>query len=230
MKGYTALRETAGWLELPGRGKIRLTGEDRARLLHAMTTNHIQQLTPGTGCYAFFLTAQGRILSDANVLCLPDAFLLDTEPETRQTVYAHLDKYIIADDVVLEDVTSELTTIALQGPQADAVLAKIGAPTLNGEYDHHEWNQCLVVRMPDACFFLFTPPAQRDALVQQLESAGAFAADAEAFQVVRIEQGRPRYGEDISERFLAQEANLPRALHFQKGCYLGQEIVERVRS
>jgi folate-binding protein YgfZ len=132
--------------------------------------------------------------------------------------------------VVLEDVTSELTTIALQGPQADAVLAKIGAPTLNGEYDHHEWNQCLVVRMPDACFFLFTPPAQRDALVQQLESAGAFAADAEAFQVVRIEQGRPRYGEDISERFLAQEANLPRALHFQKGCYLGQEIVERVRS
>jgi len=230
MKGYTALRETAGWLELPGRGKIRLTGEDRARLLHAMTTNHIQQLTPGTGCYAFFLTAQGRILSDVNVLCLPDAFLLDTEPETRQTVYAHLDKYIIADDVVLEDVTSELTTIALQGPQAGAVLAKIGAPEPNGEYGHQEWNHCRVVRMPGAYFFLFAPPAQRDALVEQLESAGAVAADAEAFQVVRIEQGRPRYGEDISERFLAQEANLPRALHFQKGCYLGQEIVERVRS
>jgi len=230
MIGYTALRETAGWLELPGRGKIRLTGEDRARLLHAMTTNHIQQLTPGTGCYAFFLTAQGRILSDVNVLCLPDAFLLDTEAETRQTVYAHLDKYIIADDVLLEDITSELTTIALQGPQAGAVLAKIGAPEPNGEYDHQEWNQCRVVRMPDARFFLFAPPAQRDALVQQLESAGALAADAEAFRVVRIEQGRPRYGEDISERFLAQEANLPHALHFQKGCYLGQEIVERVRS
>jgi len=230
MKGYTALRATAGWLELPGRGKIRLTGEDRARLLHAMTTNHIQQLTPGTGCYAFFLTAQGRILADVNVLCLPDAFLLDTESETRQTVYAHLDKYIIADDVLLEDITSELTTIALQGPQAGALLAKIGAPTLNREYDNQEWSQCRVVRMPDACFFLFAPPALGDALVQQLESAGAVAADAEAFQVVRIEQGRPRYGEDISERFLAQEANLPRALNFQKGCYLGQEIVERVRS
>ena len=230
MKGYTALRETAGWLELAGRGKIRLTGEDRARLLHAMTTNHIQQLTPGTGCYAFFLTAQGRILSDVNVLCLPDAFLLDTEPETRQTVYAHLDKYIIADDVLLEDITPELTTIVLEGPQAGALLAKTRTPSLDCEYDHREWNQCRVVRMPGGGFFLLTPPAQREALVQQLESAGAAAADAEAFQVVRIEQGRPRYGEDISERFLAQEANQPHALHFQKGCYLGQEIVERVRS
>src|ERR1700688_2229818 len=109
MKGYDELRNAAAWLDLSSRGKIRLTGEDRARLLHAMTTNHIQQLTPGTGCYAFFLTAQGPILSDVNVLCLPDAFLLDTEPETRQTVFAHLDKYIIADDVLLEDVTSELT-------------------------------------------------------------------------------------------------------------------------
>jgi folate-binding Fe-S cluster repair protein YgfZ len=77
MNGYAALRTGAAWLDLSARGKIKLTGEDRARLLHAMTTNHIQQLTPGTGCYAFFLTAQGRILSDANILCRPDHFLRD---------------------------------------------------------------------------------------------------------------------------------------------------------
>ena len=83
MKGYEALRTSAAWLDLSARGKIKLTGEDRARLLHAMTTNHIQQLTPGTGCYAFFLNDKGRILSDANILCRPDHFLLDLEPEER---------------------------------------------------------------------------------------------------------------------------------------------------
>ena len=103
--GYTALREDAAWLDLSGRGKIRATGEDRARLLHAMTTNQVETLQPGEGCYAFFLNAQGRILADVNLLCFEDHFLLDTEPETRTKVYEHLDRYIIADDVTLEDQT-----------------------------------------------------------------------------------------------------------------------------
>jgi aminomethyltransferase len=113
MQGYNELRGGAAWLDVSGRGKIRVAGEDRARLLHAMTTNHIQQLTPGTGCYAFFLTAQGRILADVNVLCRQDSFLLDTEPETLQKLVEHLDKFIIADDVTLEDLTPALATIAV---------------------------------------------------------------------------------------------------------------------
>src|SRR5262245_28067384 len=99
--GYRGLREHAAWLDLTGRGKIRMTGEDRARLLHAMTTNEIQKLHSGEGCYTFFLNAQGRILADANVLCLPDHILLDTEPETRQKILDHLEHFIIADDVTL---------------------------------------------------------------------------------------------------------------------------------
>ena len=86
MNGYDALRTGAAWLDLSARGKIKLTGEDRARLLHAMTTNHIQQLIPGMGCYAFFLNDKGRILSDANILCRRDHFLLDLEPETREKI------------------------------------------------------------------------------------------------------------------------------------------------
>src|SRR5712692_10435104 len=97
--GYDALRSTAAWLDLSSRGKIIVTGEDRARLLHAMTTNQIQQLQPGEGCYAFFLNPQGRILADVNLFCRENDFLLDVEPETRETLYRHLDKYIIADDV-----------------------------------------------------------------------------------------------------------------------------------
>jgi aminomethyltransferase len=229
MTGYDALRNGAAWLDLSGRGKIKLLGEDRARLLHAMTTNHIQQLTPGTGCYAFFLNTQGRILADANVLCRPDHFLLDLEPETREKIYQHLDRYIIADDVTLEELP--LATIAVEGPKAAEVLQAAGAPIPEVDYSSADWGDRLVARLNSTGslgFFVFAP--DKDALIAQLEAAGAVAADAEAAHVVRLEHGKARYGEDLSERFLAQEANQPHALHFSKGCYLGQEIVERVRS
>src|SRR5258708_5905046 len=116
--GYEALRNGAVWLDLSARGKIKATGEDRARLLHAMTTNHVESLAPGTGCYAYFLSAQGRILADVNLLCRTDHFLLDTEPETREKLFSHLDSFVIADDVTLEDVTPTLATVALEGPEA----------------------------------------------------------------------------------------------------------------
>ncbi len=233
MKGYEALRTSAAWLDLSARGKIKLTGEDRARLLHAMTTNHIQQLTPGTGCYAFFLNDKGRILSDANILCRPDHFLLDLEPEAREKIYQHLDHFIIADDVTLEDATPQLSTIALEGPLAVDVLQKAGAPIPAADYSTVDWCSRVVARLNSSGgvgFFIFVPVAEKGALIDQLEASGALAADADSFRVVRLEHGKARYGEDIGERFLAQEANQPHALHFSKGCYLGQEIVERVRS
>jgi aminomethyltransferase len=238
MTGYEALRNRAAWMDLSARGKIKLTGEDRARLLHAMTTNHIQQLTPGMGCYAFFLNDKGRVLADANVLCRPNYFLLDVEPETREPLYQHLDRYIIADDVTLEDATETIATIAVEGPQAAELMKRAGAPIPAAEYSsvdwsEVDWNESVVARLNSTGspgFFVFGPVAQKAALVSRLEAAGAEPADAEAARVVRLEHGKPRYGEDISDRFLAQEANQPHALHFSKGCYLGQEIVERVRS
>ncbi len=232
-EGYWALREGAAWRDLSGRGKIAASGEDRARLLHAMTTNDVQRLTPGTGCYAYFLNAQGRILADVNVLCRPDRFLLDTEPETRAAVLEHLDKFIIADDVALEDITAGLATIAVEGPEAAAALEKLGAPRLEHDYDNAEWEGGLAVRASytgSAGFFIIAPVGGREELIERLKRAGAAEASAEAFRTVRIENGRPRYGEDIGERYLAQETNQARALSFSKGCYLGQEIVERVRS
>ena len=233
MIGYDALRKHAAWLDLSARGKIKLTGEDRARLLHAMTTNHIQQLTPGSGCYAFFLNDKGRVLADANVLCRPEYFLLDVEPETREPLYQHLDRFIIADDVTLEDATDGTATIAVEGPEAASVLERAGAPVPETDYSSVEWDNALVARLNSTGstgFFIFAPAAEKLALISRLEAAGAAFADAEGARVVRLEHGKPRYGEDISERFLAQEANQPQALHFSKGCYLGQEIVERVRS
>jgi aminomethyltransferase len=232
-QGYEALREHCAWLDLSGRGKIRVSGDDRARLLHAMTTNHVQQLRPGGGCYAFFLNAQGRILGDVNLFCFEDYFLLDTEPETRHRLYEHLDRYIIADDVTLADETDSLATVAIEGPDAAASLSKLGAPVPQALYSTESWGERIVARVDSTGsggFFIFTGTDEKPDLIGNLESVGVMAATPEVATIVRLENGRPRYGEEITERFLVQETGQLQAVSFNKGCYLGQEIVERVRS
>ena len=232
--GYIALREHAAWLDLSARGKIRVSGEDRARLLHAMTTNQVELLKPGQGCYAFFLNAQGRILGDVNLLCFEDHFLLDTEPETRPKLFEHLDRYIIADDVTIEDETDRVATIAVEGPEAGAVLAQAGAPIPDSLYGSAGWGEWVITRISARAgatgfdqFFIFAGASERNALLAKLPIPAATPEDA---RIVRIENGRPRYGEEITERYLVQETGQLQAVSFSKGCYLGQEIVERVRS
>lgn len=216
MTGYEALHNGAAVVDLSARGRIRLTGEDRKRLLHAMTTNHVQELEPGQSLYAFFLNAQGRILGDVHVYCAEDHLLLDLEPEVREKIYAHLDRYIIADDVTLEDVTDTTAELAVAGPAAAAMKrgGVVFDTTLTGQPG----------------FRVVVPASEKAALLDELRAAGCVEATAEEARIVRIENGVPRYGEDITEANLAQETGLMHALHFNKGCYLGQEIVERVRS
>jgi aminomethyltransferase len=233
MTGYDALRTTAAWLDLSARGRIYATGDDSARLLHAMTTNHVQQLAPGTGCYAFFLNAQGHIQADVNLLCLEDRFLLDTEPETRERVLRHLDKYIIADDVALEDATASLACVAVEGPHAAAVLAAIGAPAPEAEYAHAPWDGAIVAHVSETGeqgFRIFMPAETKADWIARLEGAGAVPAMPDDARTVRLEHGKPRYGEDVFDTTLPQETRQMHAVHFAKGCYLGQEIVERIRS
>jgi folate-binding protein YgfZ len=222
-----------GILDLSARGRIRVTGEDRARLLHAMTTNHVQQMKPGDGLYTFFLNAQGRILADAYVLCFNDHFLLDTEPETRESLFQHLDHYIIADDVSLEDVGADTCCIALEGPGCERAAGEAGLPSPNARYSHAEWGEASVARIAMAAkdgVRIYAPAARRDELIPALEAAGAISASAEEADLIRIQNFRPRYGRDINESSLPQETQQTHAVHFQKGCYLGQEIVERIRS
>ncbi|MCU1263020.1 MAG: glycine cleavage protein (aminomethyl transferase), partial [Bryobacterales bacterium] len=232
-KGYDALQSGAALLDLSSRGRIYATGDDRARLVHALTTNHIQQLKPGQGAYAFFLTAQGRILADAHVLSFDDKLLLDVEPETRETLYQHIDHYIIADDVTLEDATESTFAVGLEGPGARAILEGLGGPIPEEPESHSQWDELTVARViftGAEGFRIFGGKAHEGVLLERLTSAGAITATPEEARVVRIEHALPRYGEDIAKTTLAQETGLARALHFSKGCYLGQEIVERIRS
>lgn len=226
--GYDALRESAALLDLNARGRFRMTGEDRARLLHAMSTNHIQQLQPGQGCYAFFLNAQGRILSDAMVLCFEDYLLIDAEAEAHDTLYQHLDKYIIADDVTLEDAREDTAVFAIEGPTSAAMLD--GAPLPTEEYAHTTWQGAVIARASVTGapgYRLYVPRAEADAFRQRFDAP---LASPEDILAARLEHHKPRYGEDITDRYLPHETQQLHALHFSKGCYLGQEIVERVRS
>jgi len=228
--GYQALRSAAAWLDLSARGKIIAAGEDRARLLHAMTTNQVQELKPGEGCYAFFLNAQGRILGDVNLFCREHDFLLDVEPETREPLYQHLDHYIIADDVMLEDATPRLATLSLEGPKALAAAASIGAPIPEKTWAHVLWNDVTVANVSstgELALRFFVPTDEKQLLIEKLDLP---AASPQAARVVRLEHFQPRFGEDILGTTLSGETQQSHAVNFNKGCYIGQEIVERVRS
>jgi folate-binding protein YgfZ len=231
--GYEALRHGAAWLDLSARGRIVVRGRDRARLLHAITSNEVKKMTPGTGCYAFLLNPQGRIQADLCLFCHADHFLIDTEPELRQKVHAHIKRYIIADQVDLEDVTDSTAAIGLEGPRAAAILAELGAPVPEAAYSHMAWADASVAAVTvtgQPGVRIFCPAEQAADLVHRLETAGAVAASAEDARLVRIENGKPRYGEDIRETSLPQETGQMHAVSFNKGCYLGQEIVERIRT
>jgi len=233
MTGYDAFHESAALADLSSRGRILAAGEDRKRLLHALTTNQIEKLTPGEGVYAFFLNAQGRVLADAIILCREQDLLISVEPEVREKIRSHIDHYIIADDVTLADCTDSTVELALEGPGAAAILEQLGAPLPGRSFGFADWGRVTLV-MASATgtpgFRLIAPAEARGVLVESLTSAGAVAASAEERETVRLENGTPRYGVDVTEAHIAQEAGLTHALNFNKGCYLGQEIVERVRS
>jgi tRNA-modifying protein YgfZ len=231
--GYESLRSHAAWIDLSARGKIRVTGEDRARLLHAMSTQDVKNLLERDAVYAFFLTAQGRILADAYIYNLGDSLLLDTEPETGPKLFAHLDKYIIADDAELHDETGEWAAIGIEGPQSLESAATFGIPVPEKPNSIAIWDNGFAARVSSSHptgLRVFVPIDQKPELMERLSSAGIPKATAEDANIVRLENGMPRYGNDITERFLVQETEAMHAVHSNKGCYLGQEIVERVRS
>ena len=233
MNGYEALYSSVAYIDLSERGKIDVKGEDRARLIHAMSTNDVANLAEGQGVYAFFLSAQGRILADAYIYNLGDRLLLDTEAELAAKLLEHLDKYIIADDVEITNETTAWSAIGMEGPSAYERAAMLGIPVPEKPFSMQKWENGFAVRVastgPDG-LRIFAPPDAVTELIRRLEEAGVPEASAAEARVVRLENGIPRYGDDISERYLVQETGQMQAVHSNKGCYLGQEIVERVRS
>jgi folate-binding protein YgfZ len=239
---FQALLSGCGVYDLCSRAKIRLTGSDRLRWLNGMVTNNIRDLATNHGVYCFLLNAQGHIQADLSAYNLGDSLLVDTDCSLRDKILAHFDHFIISDDVEVTDISSTLAAIGLAGPQAEAVLQAAGiraneiAPlelTIPKCECECACLQCMLVRGDNSIgpsYEIWLKPEQRDSTWKALLAAGATAVGDPALDLLRVRYGIPRFGVDIRERDLPQETGQMRALNFTKGCYLGQEIVERIRS
>jgi folate-binding protein YgfZ len=204
------------------RGKLALTGAEAKDFLHGQVTNDILGLTPGHGCYAAFLTHKGKMLGDLRVFDLGDELLLDCERVALQELFNMINRYKLGRDVELHKRTLQLGLLSVIGPDA---------PRLVSETEHdNAWvtlgGASVVAVRTDVGVDLFFAPEDRDAV----RGALAFPdGDESAAEVVRVEHGRPRYGVDLDDTVIPQEAGLnERAVSFTKGCYVGQETVARL--
>jgi folate-binding protein YgfZ len=237
-QGFQALISTCGVCELSWRAKIELTGSDRVRWLNGMITNNVRDLAVGHGIYGFLLNPQGRIQGDMYAYNRANSLLLDTDSTQLEKMLGIFDHYIIMDDVEVKNISQGLKAIGLAGPESVKVLTKVGfqVPELEPlQFTEMIWNsiKCCIVRGDLPKLFSFEIWMASDhvhILKDALNKAGAFAVVPAAWDLLRIAAGIPSYGQDIRERDLPQETEQGRALNFSKGCYIGQEIVERIRS
>jgi folate-binding protein YgfZ len=233
-----------GLYDLTGRAKITVTGGDRVRWLNGMVTNNVRDLAPGHGVYAFMLNAQGRIQADLYAFQRGESLLVDTERAQREKVLELFDRYIIADDVEVADISDKWFTVGLTGSESRSVLERAGIAVPDLALVHMQfvdvaWRHALqhktvtLLRSGEEVresWQVWTAPENRDELWNALLTAGALPTGPAALNLFRISRGLPQFGVDIRERDLPQETGQTRALNFTKGCYLGQEIVERIRS
>ncbi len=235
---YVGLLTGCGVYDLGWRGKMVATGGDRARWLNGMITNNIRDLALNRGNYNFLLNAQGRILGDLYAYNRGDYLLMDTAAWQVPTLKETFDKFIIMDDVEITDISEKLTSLAVQGPRAKEVLHDAGvkfADVNPMEVQDITWNDAgiSVTRTGSAVtqtYELWLVPSAAGPLWDTLVGRGAKPVGMQALEMFRIAAGVPRFGQDITERYLPQETAQDSALNFSKGCYIGQEIVERIRS
>ena len=242
---YKALRETVGVIDLSFRSRICLIGADRARFLHGQVTNDVKKLRAGEGCYAAITTAKGKMESDLNIFALSDELFLDFEPGLTEKISLRLEKFIVADDVQIVDAAPHYCLLSVQGPKAqEAVRAlnlfseipkqqlgsmKISDTTLGEIYLANN------PRLGTNGFDLFAPNnslgAVADKLIAASKQIGGRAVGWTAFETARIEAAIPRFGADMDETNIPLECGIEsRAIVYNKGCYIGQEVINRIHS
>ncbi|GMU60398.1 MAG: folate-binding protein [Myxococcaceae bacterium] len=210
---YRAAREGAALWDTSARDALRVTGDDRVSFLHGMVTNDVEGLAPGASCYAAMLTAKGAMVGDLRLLRREADLVLDTGAGRGPAVKDFLNKYLISEDAEVHDAP-ELAALAVVGPRAEEVVARLPKDAVLGR--------------------LVSLLSGVDVLVPKARVAELLAAapdvprlSAQTVEVLRVEAGVPVFGVDMTESTIPLEANLERALHFQKGCYIGQEVIAR---
>ena len=245
---YRAIKEHAAIGAIAPRSAISVSGKDRASYLQGLLTNDIQALSPGTGCYAAWLTPQGRMLTDLHVFESGDMILLDVPAAEATPTLERLDRFIFSEDVQLADLSSSLASVWIHGPQAAAMLNQTltGVPELASWPEYHHARATftgvssnndprphfVVGRVSQVAvpgFVVYLEPSWRADFQEALQQAGAVIADAASLEAARIEAGYPLFGIDMTDDTIPLEAGIEhRAISFSKGCYVGQEVIIRV--
>ncbi len=207
-------RGQGGFFDFSARAKFRVTGADRFRFLNGQITNDLRKASETNAVEACMLNAKGKLNAHAFLNALGESFLVDAEPDLRDALHARLERYVIADDVQIEDVTDEFSLFHALTDKAPPI----------------EHNRIVSVRrFAGPGWDIWSEPAQRDAVRRQLSSIFVFI-DSDAEEMMRIEQGLPRWRRELTEEIIPIEANLERrTIDYEKGCYIGQEVISRMK-
>ena len=238
---YLAVRAGVGLIGRDDEARLVVSGADRATYLHGLLTNDITALQAGQGCYAAYLTAQGRMIADLHVYELGDVILLTVLADVKDTVLAKLNQFIFSEDVQLGDVTATFGAVAVAGPRAALSVARaldLDADTLSALPEHgnvrasFDGHPAIVLRVGDLGepgLEVLVETAALASLRARLHTAGAVDIDDETAEVLRVEGGVPRFRRDMDEETIPLEAGIEsRAISLTKGCYVGQEVIIRV--
>lgn len=243
LREYHLVRSEVGLFDLCHHSLLSLEGPDRLSFLQGMISNDVKTLAEGEGTYAAFLDIQGKILADTRIFCATDSFLVDLWEPLKEKILTHLNRYLIADDVRISDLTGEFGILSIQGPRSTTLLKTLLSTedlplkALDHRLYHVGGAKVRCIRSSttgeQGCDLLIRLP-ELTQLVTQVEAIGKRFSNhwvgLRAQELLRIETGIPRYGVDMDESTLLLETGLDRAVSFEKGCYLGQEVVERIRS
>lgn len=240
---YDAVRARVGLFDLPHRAFLALTGPDRVSFLQGLCSNDVKSLTPGRGLYAAFLNQQGKVLTDARVWCLEDSFLIDLWHPFKENLLAHLNRYLVADDVEIADLSDEYGLIVIEGQKSESMAEHlIGPSSVPEAIFHHAEIFYKGLRLRIARYnhigmggFDFILPKENilpfaEAMTDIGKDHEARWVGEQALETLRVEAGIPRCGLDVTAETLLLETGMDYAVSFTKGCYLGQEVIERIRS
>jgi folate-binding protein YgfZ len=236
LKEYRAIREEVALADRSSYGRLRISGNDALDLLNRLSSNKVIDMPNGEGASTVLTTNKGRIIDLLLVINMGEDLLVITSPQTPAKVIEWLDLYTFTEDITVEDVTEETALISLIGPKADKILATAAAKTLPlyGVTEVTIGGMQLPVIRTDvfgiASYDVLTTASQSEKVWDTLVQAGAIAVGEEALETVRIEQGVPRYGREMGEEFNPLEAGLNSSISYVKGCYIGQEVVLRLKT
>ncbi|MFQ5541838.1 MAG: aminomethyltransferase family protein, partial [Candidatus Binatia bacterium] len=243
LQEYQSVRSCVGLLDICHRSLLQFTGPDRVTYLQGMVSNDVEVLSPGQGTYAAVLDIHGKIQAEIRILCTPNNFLIDLREALKEKIVQHLNRYLIADEVEINDLTDRYGIVSVQGPKSDHLLEGLLETNMlpSTELSHDEFTAShgqfrlvhashtgekgydLIIEKKDLLPLMLS--IQEKGKTYPIQWVGC-----QAQEILRVEAGIPRYGIDMSENNLLLETGLDHSVSFQKGCYLGQEVIERIHS